>query len=824
MKYYEKEMKRKIGLRKEAMQNLGLQQDFPQGLSDCISDDDLYKKFDKNLSEANESSYLNFYWFIHGSRAIVYVKKCLRKILKISYGWIIIPLIDRQNMFNGKMINSFTAFRDMYNLQQKKINQLTDQNNKLELELQKNQNKALELSDYIENIKSQLSEVTIFLDQQNHVTSEYKKKISENFPIILNDIGGFELKNKAKTIQSASSYEEMKNRLDSASSCYRSEVVQALESYKSKKEVVIVFCLRFKAEYGLEAIKNEAYDLFCLLRNKSIYDVRLVSLEEESEETNYDDLIMFTDRNNLNECVKILNPKLIVLFESTPYNVFDFDGIFVKNHTIIKLTAQNPLQGFNEETIDELRHCNDYGVHQYIVSSRNALNIMEQNGFRDIKVQYPIIDVDRIMIRKTDSNMLVHSPFVIGFASSPMEEKQYSDRGIELLIKVVQKLPDIIFKILWRNEKLPIPEELALAENCIVFIGRYDMKQFYQEIDSLIIPYKTIDNNHACSLSGMEAMVNGLPVIATKVSGISELISDFGIGVICEENSDSLIEGIQLLINNYECYTDKHKVAQILNALIFDHIISKIEDYANSYSPKNFITLEEWNYHLNGKDKYLVKGHDSIKEYYQRQEIATKYNEERFLEFPANCFDAFERVSIGIAFENIIKKNDIKILDIASGDGRIVQEDIKYGMCVAIDSSQAMLDVILQKYGQTERVITRLCDLFTDTLEDKFDVVTTFRYIRHFDYKERKLIYEKIKKCLNDKGKLIFDVPNLRYAMKDREKGNWGDFNIYDVFWTEDTIIRELSSNHFVVKYLIPIGIWSIENEPISWTVVAEKA
>jgi 2-polyprenyl-3-methyl-5-hydroxy-6-metoxy-1,4-benzoquinol methylase len=254
-----------------------------------------------------------------------------------------------------------------------------------------------------------------------------------------------------------------------------------------------------------------------------------------------------------------------------------------------------------------------------------------------------------------------------------------------------------------------------------------------------------------------------------------------------------------------------------------NHLIGFIEDRLHDYCPGNFITLEEWNYHLNQQNKYLVKGHKAIKEYYQNLEVASKYNEERFLEYPANCFDAFERVSIDIAFESIRPNNDLRILDIASGDGRIVQEDIKYGLCTAADSSQAMLNIVQSRYGSTGKVITKQCDFFVDSIEDKYDVITTFRYIRHFDYLQRKQVYKKIWDSLSEGGMLVFDAPNIRYAMQDRSKGNWGEFNIYDVFWTEETISQELISNQFTLKYLIPVGIRSVEREPISWTVVAIK-
>jgi beta-glucanase (GH16 family) len=59
--------------------------------------------------------------------------------------------------------------------------------------------------------------------------------------------------------------------------------------------------------------------------------------------------------------------------------------------------------------------------------------------------------------------------------------------------------------------------------------------------------------------------------------------------------------------------------------------------------------------------------------------------------------------------------------------------------------------------------------------------------------------------------------------MKNRERGNWDDFNIYDVFWDENSIVKELEENDFHVVYLIPVGVKSVEEDPVSWTVAAMK-
>ena len=110
-----------------------------------------------------------------------------------------------------------------------------------------------------------------------------------------------------------------------------------------------------------------------------------------------------------------------------------------------------------------------------------------------------------------------------------------------------------------------------------------------------------------------------------------------------------------------------------------------------------------------------------------------------------------------------------------------------------------------------------------DEIDGQFDVVTTFRYIRHYDGSQRMHIYEKIRKCLNDNGILVFDVCNIEYSMADRKKAGWDGFNIYDVFWTKESIQQELEENGFRIVYLLPIEIDKIGQGPVTWTVAAVK-
>lgn len=882
------QLKRKINIRNMAINNLGREETvITQNLINENANDDIEKLHHlliQNINEADESSFQNGYWYISGKKTLVFIKKVLRKLVRIFYGWFLFPILSRQSHFNGKTVNSLNLLKDMVVTQEQIINKLRSDYNSLEEQIHLHKLESSEnLYSHVNNLNQELMELVNdkFNEMQKQIDSnnqtinnsyqqlinqqevynstiqidicELKRlqqdKINEMEQVIESidrtincfqsqlapdlrlDVSGknivkiealndYELHGMIQTIENAST-EEIEDKLRAATISYRNLIQNKINKQDIMKHgIIVILCLRFRDEYGMEAIKNEAYDLFSLLQNESKYNIKLVSLEQAVEDTRYSDSIIYVDEENIGECLNQLSPKLIIMCESTPHLIFNMKGLLFKYHTLIKLTGQNPLQGLNEKALEELVHSSDYGVHRYIVESQKSYDIMVENGFRNVMLSYPIINIDRILINK--EKHFVDEKFVVGFASLPMKEDQFDDRGLNIFIDVIQRMPDIVFKVLWRNETLKVPEKLMDAKNCELFFGKYDMKLFYQEIDCLIVPYKTINNNHACSLSGLEAMLNNIPVLCTSVSGISEIVNATGLGIVSLPNSDELAANLYNLFINYKRYLGHDKIQQLFKMIDTKQITYIIEGIAEEYFPKDFITLEEWNYYLKEEGRYLVKGHNTIKEYYQNINVANNYNETRFLLYPGNYYDSFERASIGIIIENLFS-DKIDILDIASGDGRIVQEDVKYGFCTSVDSSRAMLDIVEKRYKSLGLLKTVMCDYFLDDIEGVYDVVTTFRYIRHYDYVQRKILYQRIHNNLKDGGILIFDVPNIKYIMNTRNSGNWGDFNIYDVFWDDKSIVRELEENKFEVKYLIPIGVKSIDKDPVSWTVAAMK-
>ncbi|MCW3997601.1 MAG: glycosyltransferase family 4 protein [Candidatus Bathyarchaeota archaeon] len=119
--------------------------------------------------------------------------------------------------------------------------------------------------------------------------------------------------------------------------------------------------------------------------------------------------------------------------------------------------------------------------------------------------------------------------------------------GIDTLIKsaemVVQKNSNLVFLVIGKGPDLSEVKErirqLKLEKNIklLGFISDEELPFYYNTADFFILPSKS---GEGLPLVSLEAMACGLPVIATKVGGIEEIMEEnFGI-IVPPDNPDSL--------------------------------------------------------------------------------------------------------------------------------------------------------------------------------------------------------------------------------------------------------------------------------------------
>ncbi|WP_394884859.1 methyltransferase domain-containing protein [Clostridium butyricum] len=812
-----KKISEKLKIRKFSEENMGVLKNNKNMEESNIESN--YTEMCRNLEDVNRYYYIDSYRPIKSHRkiigkVIILYKKITRKLLK----WYINPIVKDQNLYNSyntKVLNATKCTIENLKRKTGEIHQVNDKVNQVD-------NKVSKVSDKINQVDSKVNDFYKKLEENNEkVIKSIKNELYVEFyrSLISKNNHDENLRIYENIISKTNDFRFIKEAIKE----FESKVsVELAKEKKNKKKNIVVLCKKFREEEKIEAIKKEAYTLYTNLKNDENYNVNFVSMEEQENIEKNENGIYFISNNKVSEQIKKINPDIIHIFESNVHILFVNGCELLKYNIIFHVTGQEPFPNLPEWALDELRHLNDNNKIQFIVESKYAKGQFIKNNFKNPKVIYPLIDIENI-----EQKNYMQKDFTIGFASSPMSKEQMEHRGIYVLSELIKNNQDIMFRIAWRNKKIAIPEEIIKCKNVDILYGKIDMNKFYSSVDCIIIPYKSLEDNHACSLSGLEAMVRGIPVVATSISGISNVIDETNIGLVSNTSAKGLQEAALKIKENYTEYTKLESIEKLKNQFVDINTKLKVIKTMHTYfTSENVYTLKEWNEKLQENNKYLVKGNENIKNYYSQQSIATSYHEDRFSSYPMNLYDALERKAINIIINAQYGQKDLELLDIASGDGRILKELFEFGKCTSIDNSSEMLKIVFDKYAHNNGLTIKKGDFLEINVENKYDVITTFRYIRHFEYEDRKVIYEKIRKSLNDNGIFIFDVPNIDAELKLRETLGWQNFNIYDVFWSKKSIELEAEQNGFEIKFCIPVGENLIEElpheyriKPLSWVV-----
>lgn len=153
MEQLEKELLRKVEIRLMGRKTLGLDEDelLKIECSEDKIDDEAWGSFEllnQNLLSIDETKFFNKYRPISENGKMFgkckrFIKRVIRKIIYLCFGWYIFPEIDRQNIYNGKNVNAVSIQRDILYQQEKRIENLEKSNKKL-IELYLSQKAAIE--------------------------------------------------------------------------------------------------------------------------------------------------------------------------------------------------------------------------------------------------------------------------------------------------------------------------------------------------------------------------------------------------------------------------------------------------------------------------------------------------------------------------------------------------------------------------------------------------------------------------------------------------------------------------------------------------------
>ncbi len=197
-----------------------------------------------------------------------------------------------------------------------------------------------------------------------------------------------------------------------------------------------------------------------------------------------------------------------------------------------------------------------------------------------------------------------------------------------------------------------------------------------------------------------------------------------------------------------------------------------------------------------------ISHREEVKEYYQNETVADRYITKRFSE-PLNYLEHQRQVQI---LNSIIKSSAAQqILEFAPGPARITAEIEKEGG-TSIDSSKQMLNVARERMEKTGKKWTfKEGDILNLDLQEKYDLIFSFRFLLHFHQEERKKIYQQARKGLKKNGYFVFEVMNKEVVLPLRRMMGNKKYFVYDKLYQKKEFIAEMEQNGFRVIRLYPI-------------------
>jgi ubiquinone/menaquinone biosynthesis C-methylase UbiE len=200
----------------------------------------------------------------------------------------------------------------------------------------------------------------------------------------------------------------------------------------------------------------------------------------------------------------------------------------------------------------------------------------------------------------------------------------------------------------------------------------------------------------------------------------------------------------------------------------------------------------------------MFKGRREIRDAYRDDAVANDYIGERFREPLGALLHARQVAYLREAIDQV---KPTSVLELAPGPARLTVEvapDLPR-RSVLVDSSAHMLAVAqarLHDHGHRAFELVQ-ADAFRLPFAWQFDLVYTFRLIRHFEEADRRALYREIARVLCPGGHLVFDAINT--AVHSRLPVSDADRRHYDAQLEESELRAELRDCGFDGITLRPV-------------------
>jgi ubiquinone/menaquinone biosynthesis C-methylase UbiE len=177
-----------------------------------------------------------------------------------------------------------------------------------------------------------------------------------------------------------------------------------------------------------------------------------------------------------------------------------------------------------------------------------------------------------------------------------------------------------------------------------------------------------------------------------------------------------------------------------------------------------------------------------IQQAYRGEETAAKYVRDRF----ANpLFRVLHEKQVRAVQRVIDRERPQAVLEIAPGPGRVTRDVRPTGRLVCLEYNEGMIAEGRAACGGKAEFVQG--NAFALPFNGAFDLVYTFRFIRHFHREDRERLYAEVRRVLRPGGYFVMDAVNVRVSKPLRD-AHPDEFPVHDELYTPDRLRAELTA------------------------------
>jgi len=202
----------------------------------------------------------------------------------------------------------------------------------------------------------------------------------------------------------------------------------------------------------------------------------------------------------------------------------------------------------------------------------------------------------------------------------------------------------------------------------------------------------------------------------------------------------------------------------------------------------------------------MISGREELQNAYRDDRVAREYVARRF-QSPLGAL--LHARQIGVVQQVIRQQRLRRAAEIAPGPARLTVDIAPLLESVTlVDASSQMLQEARQRLSE-RRLLSKArlvqADAFRLPLVNRFELVYTFRLVRHFDRADRLRLYREIAAILQPKGWLVFDAVNERVSGPLRARARPGEYEHFDALLTPAELREELGESGFEIVSLVGV-------------------